>query len=103
MHRERDEPHPDLGVVALHGLHQADVTFLNQIAVRQPVPGVAARQVHDESQMAQHQLARGLEVVLVVEPLRQRLLFFGGQDREATHRLDVRIQIPARRETVESQ
>src|SRR3546814_1291864 len=61
VHREADQAHADFGVEALDRLHQADVAFLDQVAERQAVAVVAARDVHDEAQVRMHQLARSEE------------------------------------------
>ncbi len=58
-------------VEALHGLHQADIAFLDQVGVRQAVTQVIARDRYDQPQVRQHELARGLEVVVVAK--------FGGE------------------------
>ena len=92
VHGEGHQPHADLGVEALHGLHQADVAFLDQVAERQAVAAVAARDVHDEAQVRQHELARGVEVVVVAQAARQGLLFLAGQHRDAAHGVDVGVE-----------
>jgi hypothetical protein len=49
--RERDEAHAALRVEALDRLHQADVAFLDQVGVREPVAEVAARDRHHHAQV----------------------------------------------------
>ena len=63
VQRERHEPHAALGIEAAHGLHQADVAFLDQVGLRQPVTQVVARDGDHQPQVRQHQLARGVDVV----------------------------------------
>ena len=60
MHGEGDQTHANLRIEALDGFHQADVAFLDQVRLRQPVAGIAARQMDDEAQMAEHQLPGGV-------------------------------------------
>ena len=67
VNRERHQAHADRRVEALHGLHEADVAFLDHVAQRQAVAGVAAGDVHDEPQVRQHELAGSLEVAVVAE------------------------------------
>ena len=62
VHGERHQPHADRRVEALDRLHQADVAFLDQVAHRQAVADVAARDVHHEAQVRQHELPRRVEV-----------------------------------------
>ena len=71
VHRERHEAHALVRVEALDGLHQADVAFLDQIADAAGRSRVAARDVHDEAQVRQHQLLGRIEIVLVDKPARQ--------------------------------
>jgi len=40
VHGVADEAHALVRVEALHGFHQADVAFLDQVAVRQPIAEV---------------------------------------------------------------
>ena len=67
VQRERHEPHAALGVEAAHGLHQPDVAFLDQVGLRQPVAQVVARHGDDQPQVRQHELARGVEVVVALQ------------------------------------
>jgi hypothetical protein len=53
--------------------------------------------VHHEAQVRKHQLAGGIEVVLVVEAARQRLLVLGRQHRDPVHGTDVGVQRAERR------
>jgi hypothetical protein len=55
---------PWSGIEALHGLHQADVAFLDQVAHLQAVAVVATGDVDDEAQVRVHQFAGGVEVFL---------------------------------------
>jgi hypothetical protein len=63
VHGVAHQAHALVGVEALHGLHQADVAFLDQVAVRQAVAQVLAGNGHHEAQVRQHQRAGGFEVV----------------------------------------
>jgi hypothetical protein len=67
VHRIADQAHALLGVEALDGLHQADVAFLDQVALRQPVAQVLARDRHHQAQVRQHQLPGGLDVAVVAQ------------------------------------
>ena len=96
VHGERHQAHADVRVEALHGLHQADVAFLNQVADRQAVAAVAAGDVHDEAQVRQHQLTGGIEVAVVLQAARQRELLFARQHGNARHAFDVGIEAPDR-------
>ncbi len=78
MHREGHQPHAHRGVEALHRLHQADIALLDEIAHGQPVAQVAARDVHDEPQVRQHQLPRGVQIALDAKAGGQRHLVFLG-------------------------
>src|SRR5882724_4334589 len=60
--RERHQPYVEGGIEALDRLHEADVALLDEVTDRQSVAAVAARNVHHEPQVRQHQLPRGGEV-----------------------------------------
>ena len=47
MERKRDQPHAALGIKAPHGLHEPDIAFLDQVALRQPIAQVVAAHGHD--------------------------------------------------------
>jgi hypothetical protein len=47
--------------------------------------------------MSEDQLARSLEIVLVIEPLSQNTLLFRGQDGEAAHHTRIGVEITTRR------
>ena len=92
VHGERHQPHADLGVEALDGLHQADVAFLDEIAHRQAIATVAARDVDDEAQVRQHELARGVEVVVAAQPAREGLFVLAAQHRDAADGVDIGVE-----------
>ncbi len=58
VHGEGHQAHADLRIEALHRLHQADVAFLNQVALRQAITAVRACHVHYKAQVAQNELPR---------------------------------------------
>ena len=60
--RVAHQAHALLGVEALDGLHQADIAFLDQVALRQAVAQVLARDRHHQAQVRQHQPPGGLQV-----------------------------------------
>src|SRR3546814_6792445 len=90
--READQTHALIGVEALDRLHQADVAFLDQVAHAQAVALITARYVHHKAQMRKHQLLGRIEVFLIAEASRQRLLLLGGQHRNAVDRANVGTQ-----------
>jgi hypothetical protein len=64
VHGVRHQAHALVRVETLDCLHQADIAFLDQVGVRQAVAQVAARDRHHQAQVRQHQLLRGVQVVL---------------------------------------
>ena len=88
VHGEADEADAHVGVEALDRLHEADVAFLDQVADRQAVAHVAARDVHDESQVRQHEVARSVEVLFLVESAGQLHLFLAAEHRDRRHLLE---------------
>jgi hypothetical protein len=85
--RERHQAHIVIGIETLHGLHEADVAFLDQVAERQTITGIPFRDVHDETQVRQNELARRIEVVLLAESDRQCLFVFLAEHGHGTHGL----------------
>jgi hypothetical protein len=94
VHGERHQPHADRGVEALDGFHQAYIALLHQIAHGQPVAEIPARDVHDEPQVRQHQVPRGIEITLAPKAGGQRHLVFLGQDRDLRDTVDISVQAP---------
>ena len=94
--REGHEAHVERGVEALDGLHEADVPLLDQVTDRQSVPGVAARDVHHEAQVREHELTRRGEVSGLAEALAERALLFAREHGDVAHALEVRIETPER-------
>ena len=92
MNCERYEPDAYLWVETLDRFHQADVAFLDQVAERQPIAGIASRNVHDKSQMGQDQLLGRFEVIALAQLGGKLELLFFRQNRNATQGLDVMIQ-----------
>ena len=93
VHRERHQAHALIRIEALDGLHQTDVAFLDQIADLQAVAGIAARDVHDEAQVRQHQLLGRIEIVVPNESACAKiLLFLLGQHGNAVNRTHIRLK-----------
>ncbi len=86
---ERHQAHVARRFEAFHRLHQADVAFLDQVGVRQPVTQVAACNRNHQPQVGEHQLARRLQVVVLTQPQRERVLAFRAEQRHAVDRLDI--------------
>ncbi len=93
VNRIRHQAHVLRRVEPLHGFHQADVAFLDQVAVRQAVAEIVARDRHDETQVRQHEAARRVEVVVLAEFGCVAAFLFGGQQRNAIDGLDVRVDV----------
>src|SRR5690606_10901559 len=92
VHGERDQPHADRGVEALHRLHQSDVAFLDEIAHRQAVTGVSARNVHHEAQVREHQLAGRLQATLLATAGGQGGPFLAAEYGNARDALDISVE-----------
>ena len=79
-------------VEALHGLHQADVAFLDQVSDRQSITHVAARDVHHETQVREHQLARRVKVVVTMKTGGELEFGFAAQHRNLRDSLDIGVE-----------
>ena len=87
---------PRSGIETAHGLHEADVAFLDQVGLRQPIAQVLAADGDDQPQMRQDEVLRGVEVVVAHQAAAELDLLLGGEQRKAIHRLDVLVQAPQR-------
>ncbi len=92
VHGKRYQAYVERGVESLDGLHKADIAFLNQVSKRQAIAGIALRDVDHETQVRHNQFACGLEIFFIAKAVRQCLLSFFAQNRNATNGLDVRVQ-----------
>ena len=63
-------------IEAFHGLHQANVAFLNQIRKWQSVARKSPRNGNHVTQMRKHQLPSSLKIVVGVITPGKRFLFF---------------------------
>ena len=93
VHGKRHQPHTTARIKALHRLHQADIAFLDQIGMRQAIAEIAPCDGNHQPQMRQHQLARRINVTMVTQTLRQMALLRLAQQRIATRRLDISVQV----------
>ena len=96
VQRERNQAHAALRVEAPHRLHQADVSFLDQVRLRQPVAKIIAADGDHQTQMGQHQLASGVQVVVTLQPASKLDFLRLREKRKPVYRLDVMIEAPQR-------
>src|SRR5207253_11377387 len=86
------EAHADVGVETLHGLHETDIAYLDDVAERHAIARVAAGDVHDEAQVRHHELAGSLEVAVIAETLGEFGLVLARQHGDAAHLVHVRVE-----------
>ena len=91
---ERHQPHADVRIETLDGLHEAHIAFLHQIAHGQPIAQVPAGDVHDEPQVRQHQLTCGVQVGRAAKPGCESDLIVLRQNRDLRYAIDIGIQAP---------
>jgi len=96
VHRITDEANILIRVETFHRLHQADVAFLDQIAVRQAVSQILAGDGNDEAQVRQHQFSGGLDVPVGAQAARGSRLFLLRQQGNAVDRGNVRVKVAQR-------
>ena len=94
MHREGHQAHAHRRVEALDRLHEADIAFLHEIAHGQAIAQVAAGNVHDESQVREHQLPGGIQIGLACGSERRGRLVFLRQNRDLGHAVYIRVEAP---------
>jgi hypothetical protein len=93
VHGVRHQPHTLVRVETFHGFHQADIAFLDQIGVREPVAEIATCDRHDQAQVRQHHFLRRIQVIVLLQAPSQRHFFIMRQHRQAVHGRDVCIDI----------
>ena len=98
VHGVADQANALVRVEALDGLHQADVAFLDQVAVRQPVAEVLARDRDDQAQVRDDQPAGGGQVAVVAQAPGELGLLFLGQQGDAVDGADVGVEVAERRD-----
>ena len=96
VQRVADQSHALIGVKTLDGFHQAHIAFLDQVAVGQAVAQVLARHRHHQTQVREHQLAGGFEVVVGFELAGGLLLFLEGEHGHAVDRRNVSVEVAER-------
>ncbi len=69
VHGKRHQAHTHFRVEALHGLHQADVAFLDQVSLGQTVAGIATGDMDDKTQVGEHHLPSRPKILLIIETL----------------------------------
>ena len=93
VHGVADQANALVRVEALDGLHQADVAFLDQVAVGQAVAEVLARDRDDQAQVRDDQAAGGRQVAVVAQATGELGLLFLGQKRDAVDGADVGVEV----------
>ena len=86
----RRELHAAVRVVALHGLHQADVPLLDEVHDVLVGAPVLVGDLHHEAQVRRHQPRGGRRVLRLDELLGQRLRLLGREQRVPLHLAQVR-------------
>lgn len=95
VHGEGHQANAHFRVETLHGLHQADVAFLDQVGLGQAVPRITLGDMNNEAQVRQHHLPRRFQVLLIEEAFGQFTLLLRRQQRNAVHRVHVGFQVCA--------
>ena len=89
---EGDKPHADLGIEPLDRLHEANVAFLDQVAERKSVTGIASGDVHDEPQVGEYQALGRFQVIVLVKPRGEIELLLLAEHGHCPDGLDVLVQ-----------
>ena len=96
VHGIAHEPHALRGIEAAHGLHEADVAFLDQVALRQAIAQVLARDGHHQAQMRHDEATCCVEVVVVPQLAGVFGFLLGGEHGHAVDCRDVGVEIAER-------
>ena len=93
MHGEGHQAYAHFRVEPLDRLHQPHIALLDEVRLRQPVALVGPGQMHDKTEVAEHQPAGRLQVAVAEETLRQGLLLLRGEDGEGAYRLHIAVYV----------
>ena len=93
VHGVAHQAHALVGIETFDSLHQAHIAFLNQVSMGQAIAQVLARHGHHQTQVREHQLSSGLEVVVVAQLAGKLLLLLQRQHGQAVRCRDVRIDV----------
>src|SRR3989304_7561751 len=91
---KRHQPYPEFRVEFFDSLHQAEITFLDEIRKRQSIALVTPCYAHDEAKVRKHQLACSLQIARLTKLMGELLFFFHTQNRDLVYRLNIGIQGP---------
>ncbi|MNB68461.1 hypothetical protein D3C75_149690 [compost metagenome] len=92
MHRKGNQTHTNLWVEAANSFHQANITFLDQVCLRQAVTGVITGNMSDKAQVRQDELLSGFQIALIMQPFSQLPLFLCRQHRIGVGGPDIGFQ-----------
>ncbi|MPN07587.1 hypothetical protein SDC9_154858 [bioreactor metagenome] len=97
VHGVADQTHALIGIEAFDSLHQAHIALLNQVAVRQAIAQVLARDGDNQTQVGHHQTPGGVQIIVFFELASVVLLFLKGEHWHTIDRRDIGIQVAQRR------
>ncbi|MNS86575.1 hypothetical protein D3C72_1204830 [compost metagenome] len=100
VHGKGHQAHAHFRVEALHGLHQADVAFLDQVSLSQAVAGIATGDMYDKTQVGEHHLPSRPQILLIVETLGQFTLLLRRQQWNAVDGVHVGFQVRTRNQRI---
>ena len=96
VHGERNQAHTHFRVETAHGFHQADITFLNQIRLRQAIARIITSNMNNKAQVRQDQRFSCFQIALVMQLFSQCPLLVSRQHRPRVRSPDVRFQVTNR-------
>ena len=102
VHSKGYQAHATLRIKAFYGFHQTNIAFLNKVALWQTIAGIAFSDMYHKTQVRHNQLARSIQVFLVIQALSQVFLLLNCQDRDTGHGSYVGRQILPRYHTIHS-
>ncbi len=92
MYGKGDQTYAALRIEFSDRFHQADITFLNQVGLRQSVTGIPTRNTYYQTHMGKNQLLGCFQIVIFLQTSRQRKFILCTQHREGLHQANVLVQ-----------
>ena len=96
MHGKSRKAPSDIRVKMLHGFHQTDISFLNQIGYRQTIPQIAPGNTDDKTQMRQNEFSCRVQISIVTQSFGKSPFVFLLKHRKFIDSFNISINISHR-------
>ena len=89
MDGEGNEAHTHIRVETLHGFHQADITFLDEVAMGESITFVTTGDADHEAQMREDEFTRSVQIAVLAVSASEVLFLLEREERNSLDRVDI--------------